>query len=428
MTSTERTISPPEPGLTAEQIIARAEALQPKLVGRQAETEERTYYSEETHHEFVNAGFYRMLVPRRYGGYEFDLPTFLRTVMAISRGCPSTGWCLCLASAHALQVASLFGERAQAELFGEGDFRCAAVAAPAGVATPVEDGWELNSTHPYSSGAPYSTHYMGQTFTPGPDPDGPPGPILLFVAKRGMWTMLDDWGDTLGLKGSGSHSLRFDRARIPAHWALENTWMVDTDVSGGTPGHRLHGNPMYAGRTLSFFQAELAAIMVGSAKGAVDEYEAIMRARKTQRPPIVPRYLDPDYQRWFGLAMGRVAAAEAAVVQCAEQYMELCRRSVEDGVPFSREDDLRLNIVAREAGTLAWDAMQGQIFRTAGTSAAKAGQRIERIFRDLAMCWGHFGTIVGDWAARELAKEHLGLVTDGPPRPDQEHVVRREGA
>jgi 3-hydroxy-9,10-secoandrosta-1,3,5(10)-triene-9,17-dione monooxygenase len=421
MTATEGTISPPEPGLTAEELIARAEALQPMLVERQAETEERAYYSEEIHRAFLDAGFYRMLVPRRYGGYEVSLPTFMRTVIAVARGCPSSAWCMCLSSAHALQAGALFSERAQAEIFGDGDFRCAAVAAPAGIATRTEDGWELNSTHPYSSGAPYSTHYMGQTFTPGPDPGGPPGPILLFMAPRGSWTMLDDWGDSLGLRGSGSHSVRFENVRIPAHWALENTWMVDTDVSGGTPGSRLHESPMYAGRTLSFFQAELAAIMVGTVKGALDEYEEILRARKTQRPPIVARYLDPDYQRWFGLAMGRLATAEAAVIQCVEQYMEICRRSVEEGVPFSRKDDLRLNIVAREAGTLAWNTMQGELFRTAGTSAARAGQRMERIFRDMAMCWGHFANVLGDWTARELAKEHLGLVADGPPRPDQEH-------
>jgi hypothetical protein len=38
----------------------------------------------------------------------------------------------------------------------------------------------------------------------------------------------------------------------------------------------------------------------------------------------------------------------------------------------------------------------------------------------MAMDWGHFGTIVGDWAARELAREHLGLQAEPPPRPDQE--------
>jgi 3-hydroxy-9,10-secoandrosta-1,3,5(10)-triene-9,17-dione monooxygenase len=264
---------------------------------------------------------------------------------------------------------------------------------------------------------------MGQTFAADDGRGGPPT-ILLFVAPRSAWTMLDDWGETLGLKGSGSHSVRFENAFVPSRFVLPNTWMVDTDVSGGTPGLRLHGNPMYAGRTLAFFQGELAAVMVGAAKGALDEYEQIMLARKTQRPPIVPRHEDPDYQRWFGLAIGRVATAEAALVQCAEQWLGLCRRSAETGVPFSREDDLRLNIIARESLTLAWDAMQGQIFRTAGTSAARNGQRLERIFRDMAIGWGHFGTVVGDWAARELVREHFGLV-QVVPRPDQ-HRTERE--
>ena len=413
-------IAPPEPDLTPADLIERARALRPTLVEQQAETERRTYYSQELHEEFLRAGFYRMLVPRRYGGYEFDLPTFMRVIGELAAGCPSTAWCVCLASAHALQVGALFEEQAQAEIFGEGDFRCAAVAAPAGTATRVDGGWELNSTHPYSSGAPYSTHYMGQTFVAPEDPDLPPG-ILLFVAPRDQWTMLDDWGDTLGLKGSGSHSVKLEKARVPAHFALENTWMVDTDVSRGTPGFRLHGNPMYAGRTLSFFQAELAAVMVGAAKGALEEYESVLRVRKTQRPPIVERYLDPDYQRWFGHAMGQVAAAEAMLIQCVEQYMEICRRAAETGEPFSRKEDLRLNIIAREALTYSWTAMQGEIYRTAGTSLSRNGQRLERIYRDMSMGWGHFGTIVGDWAARELAREHLGVAPAAPPRPEREH-------
>jgi 3-hydroxy-9,10-secoandrosta-1,3,5(10)-triene-9,17-dione monooxygenase len=414
-------IAPPEPDLTPAEIVARAVALQPQLVERQSETEQLTYYPEETHQEFLAAGFYRMLIPRRYGGYEFDLPTFWRVVIALARGCPSSAWCMCLAAGHALQVGSLFEERAQAELFGNGDFRCPAVAAPAGSATPTEDGWVIDSKHPYSSGAPYSTHYMGQTFVAGGDPSGPPT-ILLFIAPRSVWRMLDDWGDTLGLKGSGSHSVVFENAHVPAHYVLENTWMVDTDVSKGTPGYRLHGNPMYAGRTLAFFQGELAAVMIGAVKGALDEYERLLKVRKTQRPPIVPRYLDPDYQRWLGLATGKIATAEAALIQCAEQWMELAARSVETGVPFSREDDLRLNMVAREALTLAWDTMQFQIFKTAGSSAARDGERLQRIFRDMAMGWGHFGTIVGDWAAREFAREHMGLAGEEALKPDQTHA------
>ena len=101
--------------------------------------------------------------------------------------------------------------------------------------------------------------------------------------------------------------------------------------------------------------------------------------------------------------------------------MELCRRGVEDGIPFSREDDLRLNIIGREAMAIAWDAMQDTLVRTAGTP--RNGQRMERIFRDMTMGWSHFSNLVADWSARELAREHLGLVSEGAPRPERQHNV-----
>src|SRR6185437_8659131 len=65
-------IAAPEPELTPQALIDRAIALRPKLIAAQADTEERTYHSEELHRDFLDAGFYRLYVPRRYGGYEFD--------------------------------------------------------------------------------------------------------------------------------------------------------------------------------------------------------------------------------------------------------------------------------------------------------------------------------------------------------------------
>jgi 3-hydroxy-9,10-secoandrosta-1,3,5(10)-triene-9,17-dione monooxygenase len=414
-------IDPPEPDLTPDELVARADALRPELVERQAETEELTYYPQSTHEAFVEAGFYRILVPRRFGGYEFDLPTFWRVVVALARGCPSTAWCFCLGAGRALQVGAWFDQEAQAEFFGDGHFIAPSVTPPAGVAQRADDGWILNGTHPYSSGAPYATHFMGQTFTPGDEPGSPPGPMMLFVAPRSTWTMLNDWGDILGMKGSGSHSVRFENAFIPSHYALEDTWMVNVDVSRGSPGLQLHGNPMYAGRTACVFQGEISAIMVGAAKGALDEYEEIITTRKTMRPPIVERYRDPDYQRWYGIAVGKIATAEAALIQVAEQYMDACRGAADDGVTFSREEDLRLNIVGRETMALAWEAMQNYIFKTAGSSAAKKGERMERIYRDMSTGWSHFQNLLGDWTSRELALEHFGLMLDREQKPDRLH-------
>ena len=105
---------------TVGELLACADELRPRLVELQAETEERTYYSQEIHEAFLEARFYDVLVPKRYGGLELDLGSFWRIGMAVARGCPSTAWCLCLPAGHALQTGMLFEEEAQAELFGDG--------------------------------------------------------------------------------------------------------------------------------------------------------------------------------------------------------------------------------------------------------------------------------------------------------------------
>src|SRR5579863_2130163 len=107
---------------TPAEIVAAAEALRPQLYAEQAATEERSYYSRELHEAFREAGFYRLLMPRRYGGLEFDLPTYYRVITSIARGCPSSGWMLALGSAHVLQLATSFSERAQDELLDGGNF------------------------------------------------------------------------------------------------------------------------------------------------------------------------------------------------------------------------------------------------------------------------------------------------------------------
>jgi 3-hydroxy-9,10-secoandrosta-1,3,5(10)-triene-9,17-dione monooxygenase len=404
---TQAATGPPEPDLTPEEMIARAVALRPKLIAAQAETEERTYYSEEMHREFIDAGFYRLYVPRRYGGYEFDVPTYVRVVIELSRGCVSSGWCAALAAAHALQVASLFEEQAQAEIFGDGDFRAAAVAAPIGPARRTESGWELNGKVAYCSGIPYSTHYMGQALIADSSGEATER-MLLFVAPASEWTMLDDWGALLGLKGSGSQSITFTNGMVPAHWALEDTLMVDFDPHGGTPGYRLHGNPLYNGRSISPFTMTLAAIMVGAAYQALDEYELLLDSRTTFMQPVQPRRFDADYQRWFGSALAKIATAEAALLNCADQHMALCRRVAEGG-DYTYGDDHLLGAIAREVMIQTWEVMQSEIFRTAGSSAGAHGQRMERIYRDMSIGNSHRNILLREFAWGELAREHLGL-------------------
>ena len=113
--------------------------------------------------------------------------------------------------------------------------------------------------------------------------------------------------------------------------------------------------------------------MVGAAYNALDEYETMMTTKTTPLPPFIPRKLDADYQRYFGGALAKIATAEAALMNAADQHMELCQRFVDDGTPYCYADDHRLGCIGREVMIQAWEIVQGDLCRTAGSSSAAAG-------------------------------------------------------
>ena len=83
-----------------QDMFARASKMVPTLRARQLECETSGNVPQDVNNELIRAGFYRIVQPRRFGGYEFDIPTFYRVMMEISRGCSETGWVLALTAAR----------------------------------------------------------------------------------------------------------------------------------------------------------------------------------------------------------------------------------------------------------------------------------------------------------------------------------------
>ncbi|WP_150238158.1 acyl-CoA dehydrogenase family protein [Nocardiopsis quinghaiensis] len=387
--------------------VERARDIAASLVERQAETEARSYYAPDTHEALREAGLYRLLVPRRHGGHEVGVDTFFEVVLTLTRACPSTGWMYCLGAAHALPAATLFGERAQAEMFGGGDFICPNTVAPSGVADRLPDGsWRVSGTWKYCSGSPYATHFMGHALMSGPEGGDPV--TVLFVAPRESWERLDDWGDQLGLRGSGSHSVRMEGAVLPGHLVLE-THLSQGRISTDTPGHLIHDHPQYGGGPLSFMLLESAVLAVGMAQAALDAFESLMRERNTSFPPIVPRYEDPDYQHWYGEAAGMIATAEAALADTVSRWLGTCERGPD---AFTKEFEWGVATVCREVARLSWQAVQSHLFPKAGSSAVRRGERVERVWRDMSTMRSHagFSVVLESMANRELARArfHIG--------------------
>jgi 3-hydroxy-9,10-secoandrosta-1,3,5(10)-triene-9,17-dione monooxygenase len=327
-----------EPVPSPQQMLVRAQELVPELVGRQRETEAHAQYCAAVHEQFSNAGFYRMLVPRRYGGYQLGADTFFRVSMVLARGCPSTAWMFSRGAIHALTAASLFGEQAQEEIFAGGEFIAPAALVPGGTAERAADGgWLLNGIWANCSGAQYASHFIGHLMVE--PPMGGPQLPMMFIAPRAEWRSVDDAEPQLGLRGSGSRGIAIVNGRIPSYFALLGTELSDVHSTDGTPGSILHDDREYGGSAFSYLVLERASLAVGIAQGALDAYEELMRSRKTVTAPVIDRYRDPDYQYWYGEAIGLVATAEAALCDAIRQWSEACDGG---GLRLDRHHELRL--------------------------------------------------------------------------------------
>jgi 3-hydroxy-9,10-secoandrosta-1,3,5(10)-triene-9,17-dione monooxygenase len=400
----------PEPGLTPKEMIARAIALRPKLRAQQDANDERGTYSEELHQDFLKAGFYRCTQPRMFGGYEFDLATFYKVMVEIARGHPGVGWCLGLGASHAFEVASHWPEQAQAELFGpDGHFIAPHRAPPLGTLTPVDGGYIMNGTWDYCSGVPYATHFIGGAFIKR---EGQPPVHAHAVVAKGNYTILDDWGGdrVLGMRASGSNSVRVENVFVPAHHVAYLSAGLGSDPAGmenGTPGTRLHGNPMYLGRLAGPFHATLVMPIVGAARAALDEYEEIITTRKTLSQPQILRYQHADFQRSYGEALTLTDAAEALMIKGCEMYADYCNRWAAQGTPITIEENMRLWGMIQHAGRMACEAVE-LLFHTAGSAVAKKGNRLQRYFNDVAMYRGHSSSQFHAFQSG-LARLHFGL-------------------
>jgi 3-hydroxy-9,10-secoandrosta-1,3,5(10)-triene-9,17-dione monooxygenase len=236
--------------------------------------------------------------------------------------------------------------------------------------------------------------------------------VLVVVVPRKDFRVLDDWGDLIGLKGSGSHSVVVEDALIPERHAISMQEFLGFDVDS-TPGYELHRNPLYGGPFVPFAMGELNSVQVGNAQGAVDEFERIITARRTWTPGVgegPSRSEDPNYQRCLGLGLAYTDAAYSIVERCGQLYMEHARLAMEGVERFGEELGFRMYGQLMTAHKLCWEAGD-TVFRAASTSGARDGKRMQRYWRDLC-AFRMNGIHQLDFKATSIAQAKLGLPVD----------------
>ena len=338
---------------------------------RQQECETSGSLPEATHSDFLEAGLYRILQPRCFGGFEFGIPDFVRVLIEIARGCTDSGWVLSLIAAQPASVLCLFPEATQREVYGDsGDARIACVVAPRGSAMLTTVGYRVSGEWDYCTGCNIATHFLGSAALLHPLTGSPYGNACVLLT-RDEFEIVDNW-NMIGMQGTGSRRVVVREQTIPEHRVLPLTGSQWREP-GPQPGHAVHSNPLYQGSPLAVAEFAMDAVAVGTARGALDAFEEILR-KNWNLPPYSPRCEMPEFQQIFGTAQALIDTAEAALIGFAERCVGL-----EDGEALRR-----IHRAGAQCIELAWQATD-LIFRSAGTSAASAQSPLGRHFRGLAV-------------------------------------------
>ena len=185
----------------------------PTLARRAIEQKHRRSVLPETIAEMQAAGLFRVLQPRRWGGYEMELGTFYDIEIALSEGDMSSGWTYAVLGVVSWLL-GLIDDRAAQEIWGGNTSAliCSSTM-PAGTATPVDGGFRLTGHWRYASGAEHCKWAVvgGMVHAENAAPDW----RFFFVPRRDYRTV-DNW-QAAGLQGSGSIDLMLEDVFVPAY-------------------------------------------------------------------------------------------------------------------------------------------------------------------------------------------------------------------
>jgi 3-hydroxy-9,10-secoandrosta-1,3,5(10)-triene-9,17-dione monooxygenase len=200
--------------VTPDELIRRATELQPLLTRNAGQAEADRRIPEENIQALREGGLFKLMVPRRLGGYETTIKTQLEVTAALGEACGSTAWVAALTNVCAW-FTGLFCDQAQQDVFGaDPDARVAGVLAPSPDIEKVDGGYVVSGRWAWSSGSLHATWALGGVVQLGPD--GAPIDVGSVIMPMSELTIEDTWF-VAGMKGTGSNTVVADRVFVPDH-------------------------------------------------------------------------------------------------------------------------------------------------------------------------------------------------------------------
>ncbi len=348
-----------------------ARALGPTIQAHAIENERSRQLAPALLDALIEAGMFRMLLARDFGGAEIEPAVFVQVLEEVAKSDGSTAWVLGQTSGCSMVAAYLSPDRAH-EIFGQ-PRSILAWGPPAGDtrAVRVPGGYQVTGRWNFASGMRHASWRGGSC--PIYESDGTPvlaptGAIVertvLFPA--GEVTVHDVW-DVLGLRGTGSDSLSVSDVFVPE----------DLTVSRDDPAERRNSRPLYCFPTTSLFASGFAGVALGIARSELDDFTALART-KTGRGAARALGNNPAVHSQLAQAEGRLRAARAFLLATVTEVWE---HVVRDGA-LSIDQRLQIRLAASHAIKESREVVDFA-YHYAGSSPIFASSSMERRFRDM---------------------------------------------
>jgi alkylation response protein AidB-like acyl-CoA dehydrogenase len=340
-------------------------------------------------------GLFRVSLPRSLGGLELDPATTVQVFEEISRADGSAGWTIVIGNSTAFFA--WLDPAVARELIGEHpDFVSTSMWAPLGRAIPNHDGsgFAVSGRWPFNSGCPHADWLQVGVlvFADGAAPQvrASGAPDWRFVFIPASSAVIEDTWDTMGLRGTGSHHISLTDVRVPGRQLAAPFF---------EPAR--HDGPLWRIPLITQAGMYLAAVPLGIARRAIDEFAAIATT-KTRGPSANSIGHDPAAQYQLALAEGELAAARSFLFDSiAEIWAAACRGDQPD-----LQQRARL-LLAASTATRAAIAAVDRVFRLVGAEAVFAHHPLQRCFRDIHTAGQHI--LFSASRDQSYAKARLGI-------------------
>lgn len=382
--------------MSPEEYLGRTRELLPAIRARARQTEGLRRLPDETFAEFQEAGLFRALQPKRYGGYELDPGVFYQAVAEVGAVCGSSGWVFGVIGVHNWHLA-IFPPQAQEDVWGEDDSVQASTSiAPTGTVERVTGGFRLKGRWSFSSGCDFCQWAVLGGVAPSAEAGAPPDGRAFLVPRRD-YRIEDNWHVT-GLCGTGSKDLVVEDAFVPEH----RTHSFLDAFHLKHPGCAINPAPLYRLPFALIFRYGITSPAIGAAQGALDAFRE-QTGRRVNLMDNSRAAEDPFMQVRLAESATEVAAAYQRMHEIFAEMMAYAPAGEE--IPLEKRARYRWD----GGQAVAWSVKAvDRLFEAAGGRALFLDNPIQRAWRDVHAMRAHAGNHP-ERAAMVFARSELGL-------------------